>query len=177
MDQATGCEGGEIGGQPTGENTANRMPQELASPPLKMCLQFCSIYIHMDDTGMATASTVTPAEMAAYPATAQRRQAGEQQELARRQARAWEVAQRAATCLKAQFGAERVMVFGSLVRAGCFTLWSDVDIAAWGLSPQDTFRAIGVVLELDTTIAINLVDVGTCRPQLLASIEQEGIEL
>src|SRR4029453_4943345 len=97
--------------------------------------------------------------------------------LARRQARAWEVAQRAATCLKAQFGAERGMVFGSLVRAGCFTLWSDVDIAAWGLSPQDTFRAIGVVLELDTTIAINLVDVGTCRPELLASIEQEGIEL
>jgi hypothetical protein len=33
------------------------------------------------------------------------------------------------------------------------------------------------VLELDTTIAINLVDVGTCRPELLASIEQEGLEL
>src|SRR4029450_9268197 len=149
------------------------MPQKLASPPLKICLQFSSIYIYMDDTGMAIASTVTPAKMAAYRDTARRRQAGEQQELARRQAHAWEVAQRAATCLKAQFGAERLMVFGSLVRAGCFTLWSDVDIAAWGLSPQDTFRAIGVVLDLDTTIAINLVDVGTCRPELLASIEQQ----
>ena len=122
-------------------------------------------------------TAVTSAEMAAYRATARRRQAGEQRELARRQARAWEGARHAATRLKAQFGAERVMVFGSLVRAGCFTLWSDVDIAAWGLSPQDTFRTIGVVMDLDTAIAINLVDAGACRPELLAFIEQEGIEL
>ncbi len=69
------------------------------------------------------------------------------------------------------------MVFGSLVRAGCFTPWSDVDIAAWGLSPKDTLRAIGTVMDVDTAIAINLVDVGTCRPELLAAIEQEGIAL
>ena len=131
----------------------------------------------MDGTGMAPASTVTPAEMAAYRTTARRRQAREQQELVQRQARAWEVARCAATRLKAQFGVDRVMVFGSLVRAGCFTPWSDVDLAAWGLSPKDTFRAIGVVLDLDTAIAINLVDVGTCCLELLASIEQEGIEL
>jgi predicted nucleotidyltransferase len=126
---------------------------------------------------MATASTVTPAEMAAYRATARCRQERERQELAQRQARAWEVARCAAARLKAQFGVDRVMVFGSLVRAGCFTPWSDVDIAAWGLSPQDTFRAMGVVMDLDTAMAINLVDVGTCRPELLVSIEQEGIEL
>jgi hypothetical protein len=36
---------------------------------------------------------------------------------------------------------------------------------------------MGVVMDLDTVIAINLVDVGTCCPELLASIEQEGIEL
>ena len=131
----------------------------------------------MDETSMAPASTITPADMAVYRATARRRQAREQQELVRRQARAWEVAQCAATRLKAQFGVHRVVVFGSLVRAGCFTLWSDVDLAAWGLSPTDTFRAIGVVMDLDTAIAINLVDVGTCCPELLASIEQEGIAL
>jgi uncharacterized protein len=126
---------------------------------------------------MATALIVTPAEMAAYRATARRRQAREQEELVRRQERAWEVARCAATRLKAQFGVDRVMLFGSLVRPGCFTQWSDVDLAAWGLSPKDTFRAMGVVMDLDTAIAINLVDVGTCRPELLASIEQEGIAL
>jgi predicted nucleotidyltransferase len=131
----------------------------------------------MDETGMTTASIITPAEMAAYRATARRRQAREQQELVQRQARAWAVARCAATRLKAQFGVERVMVFGSLVRAGCFTPWSDVDIAAWGLSPKDTFRAIGAMLDLDPAIDINLVDVETCRPELLAAIEQEGIAL
>ncbi len=69
------------------------------------------------------------------------------------------------------------MVFGSLVRPGCFTPWSDVDIAAWGLSPKDTFRAIGAMMDLDTDIEINLVDIGTCRPELLIFIEREGIEL
>jgi len=126
---------------------------------------------------MTTASTITQAEMAAYRATARRRQDREQQELVRRQTRAWEVARCAATHLKAQFGVDRVMVFGSLVRAGCFTLWSDVDIAAWGLAPTDTFRAIGAVMDLDSSIAINLVDVATCRPELLAAIEQEGVAL
>jgi uncharacterized protein len=131
----------------------------------------------MDDAGMATASIITSAEMAAYRATARHQQEREQQELVWRQERAWELARCAATHLKAQFGVDRVMVFGSLVRAGCFTPWSDVDIAAWGLSPNDTFRAIGAVLDLDPAIAINLVDVGTCRPELLAAIEQEGIAL
>jgi predicted nucleotidyltransferase len=131
----------------------------------------------MDNAGMITASIITPAEMAAYRATACRRQEREQQDLVQRQARAWAVVRCAATRLKAQFGVERVMVFGSLVRAGCFTPWSDVDIAAWGLSPNDTFRAIGAVMDLDIAIAINLVDVGTCRPELLAAIEQEGIAL
>jgi predicted nucleotidyltransferase len=131
----------------------------------------------MDEAGMAIASIITPAEMAAYRATARRRQEREQQELVQRQARAWEVARCAATRLKAQFGVERVVVFGSLVWAGCFTPWSDVDIAAWGLSPNDTFRVMGAVMDLDPAIAINLVDVGTCRPELLAAIEQEGIAL
>lgn len=142
----------------------------------KMRLPFLSRG-NMDAARMATAAIITPAEMAVYRATARRRQEREQQELVERQTRAWKVARCAATHLKTQFSVDRVMVFGSLARAGCFTPWSDVDLAAWGLSPQATFRAIGVVMDLDTTIAINLVDVGTCHPELLAAIEQEGIEL
>src|SRR6266702_7603650 len=64
----------------------------------------------MDEAGMIAASIITPAEMAAYRATARRRQEREQQELVRRQARAWELARCAAARLKAQFGVERVMV-------------------------------------------------------------------
>ena len=122
-------------------------------------------------------SPITPDDMAVYRATARRRRERQHQALRRRQARAWELAQRAARLLKAQFGVSRVVVFGSLGRAGCFTPWSDVDIATWGLSPHDTFRAMGAVRDLDAEIEINLVDVGACRPALLATIEREGIEL
>ena len=117
------------------------------------------------------------AEMAEYRATARHRWQVEQQQAAQRQARAWVAARRAAALLKNQFNATHVAVFGSLVREGSFTRWSDVDIAAWGISAQDTFRAIGAVLDLDLEIEINLVDVGVCRPSLLASIEREGMEL
>jgi uncharacterized protein len=56
-----------------------------------------------------------------------------------------------------------------------FNRWSDVDIAAWGLAPEDTFRAIGAVMDLPTEIAVNLVDVNTARPSLVAAIERDGV--
>jgi hypothetical protein len=58
-----------------------------------------------------------------------------------------------------------------------FTLWSDVDIAAWDIQPQDTLRAIGAVFDLDADIQVNLVDVGTASTELLHQIEREGVEL
>ena len=79
--------------------------------------------------------------------------------------------------LRKRFGAERVVVFGSLAHKGCFTRWSDVDVAAWGLRAEDTFRAIGAVQDLDFEIAVNLTDVGTCSPSLLEVIQQEGVEV
>ena len=69
------------------------------------------------------------------------------------------------------------MAFGSLVHEGWFTPWSDVDIAAWGIQPKDTFRAIGVVMDVSREIEVNLVDVGACSPSLRAAIEREGVEL
>lgn len=70
-----------------------------------------------------------------------------------------------------------MVVFGSLARESGFTRWSDVDIAAWGIAPEDTFRAIGAVMDLETEIPVNLVDVNTCRPSLLKAIQQDGIDL
>jgi len=126
---------------------------------------------------VSTVLRISPEEMAVYRAAARRRQERERQELAQLQERAWQAARRAARLLKEQFGATRVVVFGSLVRRDCFTRWSDVDIAAWGIPPEDTFRAIGAVMDIDAEVEVNLVDVGACRPLLLSVIEQEGVEL
>jgi len=87
------------------------------------------------------------------------------------------LARQAVALLKKQFGATRIVVFGSLVQQGMFTLWSDVDIAAWGIQPQDTLRAIGAVLDLGADIQVNLVDINTASSELLYDIDREGVEL
>ncbi|MBI2901298.1 MAG: nucleotidyltransferase domain-containing protein [Planctomycetes bacterium] len=115
--------------------------------------------------------------MAQYRAAALRREAEERAIAAPRETRAWEVARRAAAMLRARFGAARVVVFGSLVHPGCFTRWSDVDLAAWGIPPGDTFRAIGAAMDIDPEIEVNLVVVDACRSSLRAVIEREGVEV
>ena len=126
---------------------------------------------------MPTVYNQTPEKLAVYRTTAQRRREQERSELDHRREQAWDAARQAALLLKTQFKATRVVVFGSLARESGFTRWSDVDIAAWGIAPEDTFRAIGTVLEMDTEIAVNLVDVSTCRPSLLEIIEQDGVDV
>ena len=56
-------------------------------------------------------------------ATARRRKAQEDQDVTCRRARAWALARRAATLLREQFGATRVVLFGSLVYEDGFTLF------------------------------------------------------
>ena len=120
---------------------------------------------------------IAPGKLAAYKATTHQRQELERQQLAHRCQQALEVARCAATLLKERFGASRVVLFGSVVREDLFTRWSDVDIAAWGIPPGDTFKAVAALMGLDEEIEINLMDIGTCRPAVLASIERDGIEL
>ena len=122
-------------------------------------------------------SQLTPQQLAAYRRTAQELWRAEQRAASRRRLRAWRLARRAASLLKKDYGATRVVVFGSLIHKGCFTRWSDIDIAAWGIQPQDTFRAIGDMVSLDPEIEVNLVDVAACRPSLLAVVEREGKDL
>jgi predicted nucleotidyltransferase len=66
------------------------------------------------------------------------------------------------------------VVFGSLIHPGCFTRWSDVDLAARGLTPRDTLRAMEVVRDLSVEIPVNLVDLGACSESLRRVVEHEG---
>jgi predicted nucleotidyltransferase len=126
---------------------------------------------------MATARELSSEELTRYRIAARRRHQGEQRALAAREQRAWVLARRTADELRRRFDVDRVKVFGSLVHPGCFTAWSDVDVAVWGLRPEDTLRAIGMAMDLDAEIAVNLVDVATGSAALLRMIEQEGIPL
>ncbi len=121
--------------------------------------------------------TWTPEDLAVYRATARRmREQGREAEAARRE-KAWAIARAAAELLRTQFHATRVVVFGSLAREMGFTPWSDIDIAAWGIDPLDTLRAIGATMDMAGGIEVNLVDVNTAKPALLDAIERDGIDV
>jgi uncharacterized protein len=120
---------------------------------------------------------LTQEQVAVYHANARKRLRVEKELSRQRRQEAWAAARQAAALLKQQFGVNRVVVFGSLVREDGFTRWSDVDLAAWGIAPEETFRAIGAVMDLNTAVPVNLVDVNTARASLLAVIEQDGVDL
>ena len=126
---------------------------------------------------MPTCSQITPAEMAAYREAARQRHSAEKERLRERRQHAWDLARQAARLLEERFNAKRVVLFGSLMHGDRFNPWSDVDIAAWGLRPEDTWRALGAVMDLDPDIEVNLVDMACCRPALRAVIEREGVDL
>jgi len=120
---------------------------------------------------------LSPEKIAQYRDTALRRQKERQPAIDVRKDRAWALTQQAARLLREQYQATRIVVFGSLIHEGCFNQWSDIDIAAWGIPAEMTFRAMGAVSELDKQQEIDLVDIHTCPASLLAVIEKEGQDI
>jgi predicted nucleotidyltransferase len=120
---------------------------------------------------------LSPEQIALYRNTAAQRQKLRVTKIKPRREKAWKLARKAAKILREQYHATRVAVFGSLLHEARFTEWSDVDIAAWGIAPDQTFRAIGTVMDLDSSFAMNLADVNTCTSSLREAIEAEAVDL
>jgi predicted nucleotidyltransferase len=76
-----------------------------------------------------------------------------------------------------EFDAEKVVLFGSLVGDSGFTLWSDIDLAAWGIPSTRFYEAVAAITGMSSKFKIDLVDPDTCRPGLKDAIEKDGIEL
>ena len=95
-------------------------------------------------------------------------------EIASRRRRAMSVARKAAKLLKTEYGAKEVILFGSLARRVGFTLWSDIDMASRGIPSEKYLTAMETVLYLSPEFKIDLVELETCSPALLKSIETEG---
>ena len=97
-----------------------------------------------------TAIQVTDEEMVVYRATARRREERERRDLTHRAQRAQALARQAAALLRDQFGARRVILFGSLARGDSFHQRSDVDLVVEGIASQDFWRAWSA---LDTLVS------------------------
>lgn len=96
-----------------------------------------------------------------------------------RRERALKIARSAAEFLKMRYGAKRVVIFGSLAQETLFTPWSDIDLAVWGIKPEQYFSAAGAAMDmgLDSGIKIDLVDPEDCSKEFQTDIEVEGIEV
>ena len=118
-------------------------------------------------------------QLKAYKRTARARHAARQGQDQALRERAWALAQRAAQLLKADYGATRVLLFGSLAQPDRFTHRSDIDIAAWGLTSTNWLKAGSTVRYLDQAheFEINVVDTACAPSELLESIERYGVPL
>lgn len=123
-----------------------------------------------------TALELSPEALKKYrPLDAIRRRRDEQAvEISSRRRRARLAARKAAKLLKTEFGAKEVILFGSLARRVDFTRWSDIDLAVRGIDPEKFFGAFGAIERIDMNFQIDLVELETCPPALLKSIEEDG---
>ena len=119
-------------------------------------------------------TTITPEEMAVYRATACKRTAKQRAEIDARFERAWHTARQASSILKKRFGADTVLIFGSLLDRELFHAHSDLDLAAWGISDDAYLKAAGAVLDLDPEFTADLVRMEEAGESIRAVIEREG---
>lgn len=92
-----------------------------------------------------------------------------------RQQQGLQVARKCAQILKEEFGAQRVVLFGSILNPEKMWWGSDIDLAVWGLPEQDFFKA-GAAIEWGHGFPIDLVEIQHARPHILKAIDQ-GMEL
>jgi len=116
-------------------------------------------------------------DMGPYRAVDRERRAAREAALAERRERGWAFARRAAEVLRTEFGATRVCAFGSLVGPAAFHDRSDVDLAVWGLTSSEYWRALAALEGLDPEVELDLVRVEAARPALVETIEAEGEDL
>lgn len=97
-----------------------------------------------------------------------------------RQKEGWEAARKVAQMLKAEFGVERAVLFGSLLNHERMHDGSDIDLAVWQLPDNRFFEAWAAandVLGPYDFPPIDLVPIEKAYPEIRAVIEKKGVEL
>ena len=127
---------------------------------------------------MSTALEMKPEEWRRYkPAKNIAARLSQIESIEKRRTKAVGVAKQAAVILRQQFGAKKVVIFGSLARKEDFTSWSDIDLAAWGIATDDFYLAVAAVTGLSFDFQIDLVDPTICRDTIKSIIQRHGIEI
>jgi len=124
-----------------------------------------------------TVSTLSPIELDVYRKALKARRLTADSRAEARIKKAREVARRAATMLKDEFEVNKVVVFGSLIHPRLFHARSDIDLAVWGLTGREYYRAVGILQSLDIGIGIDLIAFEDAPQSIQEIIRREGKEL
>ena len=119
---------------------------------------------------------ISSEQLERYRASAKQRQIQQQQKQLERQQQGMAVAHQAAEILRREFGATRVRLFGSLLDACRVRAESDVDLAVEGLAEGRYLEAVARVLDL-SDFSVDIVQVESANPKILAVIEARGVDL
>ena len=120
---------------------------------------------------------VAPEAMARYRHAALACEEAHRQETEQRREAAWGLAHRAARLLREEFGATRVIAFGSLAHGAWFEPRSDIDLAVEGIPVEAFWRAWCALDRLGSTVAIDLVAIESAPERLLDEIAHQGVAL
>jgi len=86
-------------------------------------------------------------------------------------------ASNAAVILKNQFGANKVILFGSLIHEDWFVDNSDIDFAVDGIAHEDYWKAWGIVESFFPDRVIDFVDLNDLNESFQKSILNQGLFL
>jgi len=119
----------------------------------------------------------TPSATEAYGDTMRRRgRECRDHEVARR-GRAQEAAQRVAQCLRREYGASRVVLFGSMARTGPLGPRSDIDLAVWGLNDAFYYEAVAKAQDAGAPFRVDVVRMERSPASLREVVRREGCDL
>lgn len=120
---------------------------------------------------------IPPEKLEAYKRGARAREVRRREEVERRRQAARGIAEKAARLLKNEFGAERVILFGSLAHGAWFHSDSDIDLAVAGIATEAFWRAWAALDKVSENFEINLVALEDATESLRLEIETKGQEL
>lgn len=128
---------------------------------------------------MPTALELTKEQLEHYVASARQRPARHDLTPGERSARRALLRRvaRAASLLKLQYGARRVLLFGSLAHQAWFVSDSDVDLVVEGLHGPDYWDAWRAVEEIVGDREVDLIEIESASSSLRDAIERYGVEL
>jgi uncharacterized protein len=94
-----------------------------------------------------------------------------------RKTHALDISRKIAQMLKEKYGAEHVVLFGSLAHSAWFTPRSDIDLYTEGIPVREFFKAEAAAQEMSQGFKVDLVDPQDCPQEMILKIKQEGVEL